>query len=203
MRRLTEASRRACSEVARRLARLGHDVTQGSLPLGIPALSTAWPKIGEAGLAALAGTLGERFATAGQKYRDMPNAARGCRLAIHDLVAILGLLVQLRREAARAFARWDVLLTPTCAAHPWPVGEDFPGHIDGIEAGPRGPAIYTGWVNAIGHPAISIPAPFATDGQPVGAQLVAGFNRDSLLLRLARQYEIGHPWSGNWPHLVA
>ncbi|MGH1479461.1 MAG: hypothetical protein ACRBM6_12220 [Geminicoccales bacterium] len=71
--------------------------------------------------------------------------------------------------------------------------------IDGRQVGPRGHAIYTGWVNAIGHPAITLPADPALDGIPIGAQLVGVWYRDWQLLRSAQSYEQAFPFGDRWP----
>ncbi len=78
----------------------------------------------------------------------------------------------------------------------------MPLDIDGQEVGPRGHAIYTGWVNAIGHPAITRPADPAPDGMPIGAQLVGAWNRDWQLLRFAQSVEQAFPFANRWPALA-
>ncbi|WP_222131147.1 amidase family protein [Pseudonocardia sp. C8] len=42
--------------------------------------------------------------------------------------------------------------------------------------------------NLTGHPAVSIPAGFTSDGCPVGLQLVAAPGHDGLLLRLLEEH---------------
>ena len=58
--------------------------------------------------------------------------------------------------------------------------------IDGRPAGPRDHAIFTGWVNIAGVPAISLPIGVSRSGLPIGAQLAAGFGADASLLDFAR-----------------
>ena len=73
---------------------------------------------------------------------------------------------------------------PTSAAHPWPATESHPAEIDGIAVGPRGHAVYTGWVNAAGLPAIAFPADVGA-GLPIGMQLVGRPNSEAWLIDLA------------------
>jgi len=84
-------------------------------------------------------------------------------------------------------------LTPAAAALPWPAGETHPALIDGREVGPRGHAVFAGFANAAGLPAIAVPCGFA-GGLPVGMQLVAREGADDGLLALARSFERAHPW---------
>jgi amidase len=55
-----------------------------------------------------------------------------------------------------------------------------------------------GWLmgmwNVTGQPAISVPAPPTDDGLPVGAQLVAAWGREDLLLQTATLIEAELPW---------
>ena len=69
------------------------------------------------------------------------------------------------------------MLTPTAAALPWPAETPYPDRIDGAPAGPRDHAIFTGWVNIAGVPAISLPVAVSRAGLPIGVQFVAGFRR--------------------------
>ncbi|MGE0253739.1 MAG: amidase [Alphaproteobacteria bacterium] len=187
--------------VADDLADLGHDVRQGPLPLPVERLGDLWPRIGESALAALKARLGRRFDAAAAPYRAMAEA--GERLPAGVLYKVLETIAETRVAAAALFAETDIVLLPATAAQPWPAAERFPTTIDGVAVGPRGHAVYTGWVNAAGHPAIAIPAPPAPDGMPVGAQLVGAWNRDWQLLRLAHALERRRPWADRWPAMAA
>ncbi len=183
--------------MADRLADLGHAVSEGSMPLDIERLNREWTTIGQAGLAALKVSLEGGFARASEPYQAMAEA--GASLSAADLYGMVDLIRTLRQQAATCFADIDIILTPSAAAQPWPADERFPDIIEGREVGPRGHAIYTGWVNAIGHPAITLPADPAPDGMPIGAQLVGAWNRDWQLLRFAHSYEKAFPFADRWP----
>jgi aspartyl-tRNA(Asn)/glutamyl-tRNA(Gln) amidotransferase subunit A len=99
-----------------------------------------------------------------------------------DYLDALEKVSALRRRVAELFARNDLVLTPTAAALPWPAAAPYPDRIDGKPAGPRDHAIFTGWVNIAGLPAISLPVGLSRAGLPIGAQLVAGFGADAGLL---------------------
>ena len=103
--------------------------------------------------------------------------------------AIVQEIERLRADAGRAFADFDMILTPACAAQPWPRGETHPAIIDDRPVGPRGHAVYTGWVNAIGHPALAAPCGHDSQGLPVGLQLVGDLGAEPLLLAMAGRCE--------------
>ncbi|MGF1658262.1 MAG: amidase [Rubrimonas sp.] len=186
-------------EAAAALAADGCAVTEGALPFDVAPLSAMWPEIAKIGLARLAETL-PGFAQASPKYRAM--ADEGAALPATRLLAIIEEIDRLRSAASRAFAEIDLILTPACAAQPWPKGESHPPEIDGVAVGPRGHAIYTGWVNAIGCPALSAPCGRDAHGSPVGLQLVADLGGEPLLLTMAARCErLFGGWSA-WPAMA-
>ena len=90
---------------------------------------------------------------------------------------------------------------PTAAAQPWPAEQSHPDEIDGQPVGPRGHAIYTGWVNASGHPAIAVPAGFDDAGLPIGCQLIGDLGFEDLLMDVASSLSTESP-AWRWPDLV-
>lgn len=110
----------------------------------------------------------------------------------------------------RALARWwesgwDLLLTPTTAAPPPRLGEmgstreePFRGF---ARAAPYG--AFTSPFNLSGQPAISLPLHWTDAGLPVGAQLVAAYGREDLLLSVAAELELDLPWADRRPPLAS
>jgi aspartyl-tRNA(Asn)/glutamyl-tRNA(Gln) amidotransferase subunit A len=113
-------------------------------------------------------------------------ARNGRRYSAADYLAALDAIKVVGRAFDTLFQRFDILLTPTAAAMPWPATEIYPGIIDGHRVGPRGHAAFTPFANALGLPAISLPARPSAKGLPIGFQLVAAQGRDADLLALAR-----------------
>ena len=183
---------------ASRFAALGCEVVRVEAPFDAQALDEGWTHIGEIGLAALFDTDPELEAAAGAKYRSM--AERGRRASAPQLWRLLEAVRELRRDVGRAFGDVDALLMPTAAAMPWPAARAFPASIDGTEVGPRGHAVHTGWVNAVGHPALALPG--ATSGMPIGVQMIGDLGSEHALLDLGERYERDRGGFG-WPTLAS
>ena len=190
---------RSVGQAVQRLAALGHQVEAGALPLNLDFYGEAWPQIGQIGLAHLFQQHPQWEALASQKYRDMAEQGRGLPAA--RLWQILEHVKQLRRDATALFEEVDVIVTPAVAALPWTAQAAYPTHIDGHEVGPRDHAVYTGWVNAAGLPALALPCAPSRGGLPIGMQLIGRYGSDDQLLDLGAAHEAAHPWADRWPAL--
>jgi len=186
-------------QAVRRLAALGHEVREGPLPIDLAFYADAWPQIGQAGLAQLFERHPEWAALASPKYVDM--AEKGRSIPASRLWQILEEVKRLRRESVALFAHIDIIVLPSAAALPWDAADAFPTRIDGREVGPRGHAVYTGWVNAAGLPGLALPCEPSRDGLPIGMQCIGPYGSDDLLLDLGAQYEAAHPWCQRWPQI--
>jgi amidase len=103
----------------------------------------------------------------------------------------------LMRHARRVVAFWDdvdVVLTPTLAKLPVPIGWIFEPD-DPWQQFERGGQMtpFTPLVNVTGQPAASVPFG-SVDGLPVGVQVIGPPAGEALLFRLAGQLEEAHPW---------
>jgi amidase len=118
---------------------------------------------------------------------------RGLRRDAGDLAGDLAWLDGFRRRfAAWWSAGFDLLVAP---AFPRPAprldsfsegGERTRALIDLIRA--------TAPVNTAGQPALAVPAGFTSDGLPVGAQLVAAYGHEDVLVRTGSQLEDAVGW---------
>ncbi|MBI5279018.1 MAG: amidase [Burkholderiales bacterium] len=182
------------------LAALGHQVDEGPFPLDLGFYAEAWPQIGQIGLAHLFDRQPQWETLASRKYREM--ADKGRHIPASRLWQILEHVKQLRRDAAcTLFKEFDVIVMPSAAALPWRAEDASPTHIDGEAVGPRGHAVYTGWVNAAGLPGLALPCAPSREGLPIGMQLIGRHGADELLLDLGAAYEAAHPWAQCWPDI--
>ena len=109
---------------------------------------------------------------------------------------------------ARGVAAWwaggfDVLLTPTLPHPPLPLGSYPPDDPRRAAVAAMKTVTFTAPFNVTGQPAISLPLYWAADGLPIGVQLVAGYGREDVLLRIASQLEVARPWVGRRPAICA
>jgi amidase len=105
------------------------------------------------------------------------------------------------------FTRYDLLITPTLGQLPAPHGTlryDNPEHTvtswvrSVFDYGP-----FTAVFNIAGQPAISLPLGHSASGLPIGVQLVTGYGKEDLLLRIAGQLERVAPWKDRVPPFFA
>ena len=99
---------------------------------------------------------------------------------------------QLREYAGRVERWWeddgyDLLITPTVGRKTARIGELMPTKASPFVEGSLPVLAFTCAFNASGQPAISLPLGVASDGMPIGVQLVSAYGREDLLLRVAGQ----------------
>lgn len=191
---------RLCRSAARDLEQLGYDVTEGTLPFDIAALDGIGRTLTAAGLAHLAQQHQNFFDVASTDFAELAEA--GLRLPPAEIAGAVDRLLEFRSLAGEAFDSIGWIMTPAAAAQPWPAGQEFPPEIAGQPVGPRGHAVFTGWVNACGHPAVAIPAGFDSTGVPAGFQIAGQLGSDEALLDIAAEFECTHPWSQTMPEMV-
>jgi len=190
--------RTAAEETAVLLAGLGHLVELAELPTGA-SIARAFPPVWTV-LAA------SRLVPERDESALMP-LTRHVRRQGRDVSGVH------LAEALRAFhavdramdalrARYDVLLTPTLAQPPQPVGalrnEDDPP-AEALATVLRSP--FTALYNVTGQPAASLPLYWTEDGLPVGVMLATAHGSDALLLSLSAQLEEALPWNTRRPPL--
>ena len=110
------------------------------------------------------------------------------------------------REVQSWFNEFDLVVTPTLSRTALEIDRDLydPVMIEGEKAGIVRQAWYpyTHPFNLTGHPAITLPSGFHSDGLPTAIQVIGPFASDHEVLRCARLFEISNPWSDRFPDIA-
>jgi amidase len=183
---------RAVRETADLLARLGHDVRQ--VDLAYPDVTLVFGTLFLAGVKAEAAAV-EHYDRLERRTRET------CRLGWWVTPAVTRRAVAASERLAVRVDRIftgadgvDVLLTPTIAGRPRPVGVLSRGGTltQMLRATPM--VAHTALWNVTGNPAASVPAGTGPDGLPLAVQLVGRRNEETTVLTLAAQLEKERPW---------
>jgi amidase len=188
---------RACADAARGagelLAELGHDVVERTPPWRSESLLRNFVTVWQAGVAVWR-VDPELVEPLNRALMEDADATTSTDLA----VAVIELQAH-ARGVVRFWEEVDVVVTPTLALPPVPVGWAA------AESDPRaqfGRNIYftpfTPLVNVTGQPAVSLPLS-ESEGLPIGVQLIGPPAGEALLLRLAAQLEEAQPWAERRP----
>jgi amidase len=190
--RLDPGVRSAVLDVARALHGLGHEIV------------VAEPRYGLVGLTFLPRSLAgvEDWCVAAPDsslldFRTLDAGRMGTRLrwALSPARRAIGFY---QRRVGRIFERADVVLAPTSATPPLPIGS-----IDGLSGWRTDRTVISAcpyawpW-NALGWPGLNVPAGFV-DGLPVGAQLLGPAGSEERLISLAAQLESVLRWADHTP----
>jgi amidase len=197
----------AVTEAARVLESLGHDVEPGfPAPLADPIFTrrfmSMWGAMMALGIEGYAEALGRPLTEAEIEPVNWAQARFAERVSSTDYARSLAAVAEFRR----AVHQWwddgfDLLLTPTLAEPPVRIGEHDPAPDDPMRGMRRAAEFvpFTPPFNASGQPAINVPLHWNADGLPIGVQLVAGYGREDLLIRVAAQLELASPWAWRVP----
>ncbi len=187
---------RAYEDASRLMESLGHEVEDVDVPLPPDAtrvFETCWSV-----LTALTVVPPERE----HELRPLTRwlSERGRKVSGPEFGLALGELRRIAAGALRRLAPYDVVLTPTLAQPPLPIGairddadpaKDFQNQKE-----------FTPWTsawNVTGMPAMSLPLHMTPDGLPVGVMLAARPGEDHVLFALAAQIEAAAPWLDRHP----
>jgi aspartyl-tRNA(Asn)/glutamyl-tRNA(Gln) amidotransferase subunit A len=129
---------------------------------------------------------------------------RGDRFTLADFRNAQFARTQLFRKIQSLFERYDFLVTPTNSRTALPVGFDAANdevEVDGVKCGitRQGWTSYQYPFNLTGHPALSLPSGFGTDGLPTAVQIVGKWGAETDVLRLGALLEQAHPWAQHRP----
>lgn len=131
---------------------------------------------------------------------EIYNSARQYSAA--DVIWARDALNTTRRTVGKFFEKYDLLLTPTLAQTPVPLGTIHQNQEIPLKQWYLGTSkfnTFTNLFNATGLPAISLPLCHNAAGLPVGMQFVAGFGKEDLLIRIACAFEEALSWADRKP----
>ncbi len=128
-------------------------------------------------------------------------AEEGKAFTAAEYARAIKLMHGIGRKLSDFLEPYDLVLTPTLARPPLPLGAlDMMGNdLDGFCAEALAYAPFTAMFNFSGQPAASVPLHWTADGLPVGVQFAARFGDEATLFRLAAQLEQAKPWKDKRP----
>ena len=125
------------------------------------------------------------------------------RLSALDYLAVKRLAHRISLSMARAFERFDLILTPSTATLPPPVGSinsNEPGFTyERWGAVSYAFAPFSELFNVTGQPAASLPLFESSAGMPIGIQLVGRQDEDHVVLRVGAALEGATAWTSRHP----
>lgn len=209
----------ALEETARLCCDLGHEVRLSQVNLNSEELSIAFVIVMSseiaAGIKSLAQTCNDKPDFLKLEAATAVLAAVGEHFRATDFVWATHVLDSAERKLAEFFEHYDILLSPTMASPPPPLGELKPSPFEAnileilrrIAYGPllrrlvKKTALkflaktpFTPLFNITGQPAISLPLYWDKTGLPIGMQFAGRLGDEKTLLQLARQLEVAKPW---------
>ena len=180
------------AEAAQIFASMGCNVSEAH-----PGLDDPWPIEHTIWASAMAGARLDDF----EKVRSIMDP--GLVAIVDEGFQISGASVSRARSDQSTYAAawgsfmadWDLLLTPSLPCPAFPVGQDQPGAINGVETSYLSWTAFTYPFNLTGMPAATVPCGFTSDGLPVGLQIVGRLHDDATVLRAAAAFEEAKPWA--------
>jgi amidase len=179
------------------LASLGHEVIDMDPPFGpdvVPAFETLWYT-----MATLAPVDPDRAGLLLPLTRYLRD--RGTEVRAPEVILAQAYLQFVVRGAWKILNDYDVVLTPTLAQPPAPVG--WFDEVTPAENFERQKQFtpFTAMYNVTGQPAVNLPLYWTGDGLPIGVMLAGPMGGEGLLISLSAQVEAARPWKDRHPAL--
>ena len=199
----------ALAEVAKLCESLGHTVEPAAYNLDGQALGDAMMIGLGADLAARldrrAQELGHPITTDDVELVTLMLTERGRGASAQAYVDARRVFDTAAVEVAAMHQRYDLILSPTLAQPPVPLGllGLSPENIGDYARAIAGFSPYTALQNQIGVPSMSVPLVWNGEGLPIGVMFSAPFAQEELLFSLAGQLEQARPWKDKLPPVRA
>ena len=200
----------AAAEQAGQLCeQLGHIVEPASLSFDAEKMDQDYNLLFAIGASAniqqRAAALGRELDPQGFERVTWAMMERAKTLSAIDYVQLLNGLHAISRDICQFFEDYDLLLTPTLAQPPVPLGHldmmsaDLNDYVDRLWRF----APFTYQFNVTGQPAMSVPLFWNDDDLPIGVQFVGHYGDEATLFQLAGQLERAAPWHDRHPAVFA
>ena len=195
----------AVHEAAALCADLGHEVMEATLAVDseqlVQAFITGWAADCSWDIDHMARRTGQTSVPDQFEPLTWALCELGRQTSASAYLVAVSVIQSIARDIGRFFVDYDVLLTPTLAEPPVPLGT--------FESPPDNPLQvlfrigvfmpFTLIFNATGQPAMSVPLYWNADGLPIGTHFVGRFGDEATLFRLAAQLEEARPWADRRP----
>ncbi len=187
----------ALESAAELLAELGHEVVEATPPWTDPDLFHTFIQVWQVGPALHPI---EDLSQMTSLNRGLVESARASSAI--DYVRAAARLQAIARRTVAFWEEIDVVVTPTLAMPPVPIGwqECVEGAIEQLLRNTEFTP-FTAIANLTGLPAMSLPLHWSEGGLPIGVQAIGPPAGDALLLSLAAQLEAARPWADRRPPL--
>lgn len=198
----------AALEAAKLCESLGHRIEEAKLPIDAAAMREAFTTVF---VVSIARTIEDATQTFGRPVTEK------------DVEPVTWALVQMGRNTssvaysrainachqvglavARFQEKYDLILSPTLAKPPVPLGllSLSPENIQAYGKDVNEFSPFTSLYNVTGQPSMSVPLHWTADGLPVGVMFSARFGDEATLLRVAAQLEKAKPWAARRPKMM-
>lgn len=199
----------ACASAAEaavaRCAELGHEVREASVPVDgdefVEHFINVWAAGNAHALAWWEERIGRRAGPDDLEPLTWSLCQMGRSIDASRYLRSVEALQRISRSVAGVFEDLDVLVTPTLAEQPVPLGtfdspesEPLLGLLRSASFTPFTPVF-----NVTGQPAVSLPLGWSDAGLPIGVQFAGRFGEEETLLALAAQLERAEPWAAHRP----
>jgi Asp-tRNA(Asn)/Glu-tRNA(Gln) amidotransferase A subunit family amidase len=190
---------RAAQDTAAVLEEFGHVVEPVEWPFSPDLIVAAQMGIIRTNVAA---SVAARLADLGRPVREdelepltaaMVGSAEGTTAV--DYINAVASMHQVGRSLAQLFTQIDVLVTPTMACLPPPIGEVNLSDVEHYMEKAAPMAAFTMMFNMSGQPAASLPLHRSASGLPIGTQMAGRYGAETTLLSLSSQLERARPWT--------
>ncbi|MFW6067690.1 MAG: amidase [Myxococcota bacterium] len=199
----------AVQEAARACEELGHQVEELQMP-ELPQLVTdmfmvVWSAGAAATLDSWSFVLGRQVEANEVEPTSWALAEQGRKHSAGTYLMAIGLLQRVARESAHLMDAHHVMLSPTLAEPPVPLGTFAAPEDDPMAPMERANRFvpFTALANVTGQPAMSLPLFWNEGGLPIGVQVTGRYGDEATLFRLAAQLEEARPWKDRRPPVWA